>query len=135
MEAFKSWLDEQSIKVLPSSPTGKAISYALSQWNKMLVFLDHPEVDVDNNYVEGSLRPFVVGRNAWLFSQSVQGAEVSAAFYSLIETAKKNLVDPYSYLELLFKELPRCEELEDFEKLLPYNISEHFQIKKYLLAK
>ncbi len=135
MEAFKSWLDEQSIKVLPSSPTGKAISYALSQWNKMLVFLDHPEVDVDNNYVEGSLRPFVLGRNAWLFSQSIQGAEASAAFYSLIETAKKNLVDPYSYLELLFKELPRCEELEDFEKLLPYNISEHFQIKKYLLAK
>jgi len=135
MESWKAWLDALEPKVLPSSPTGKAIAYALGQWQKMLVFLDNPLVPVDNNFIEASLRPFVVGRNSWLFSQSVGGAQASAALYSLVETAKLNGIDPHDYLTLIFKELPKADSAEDFEKLLPYQAQAHFSLKPYQVAK
>ena len=65
-----------------------------------------------------------MGRNNWLFSQSVEGAHTSARIYSLIETAKMHLLNPVAYLTYLFTELPRCKTLKDYEALLPYNISD-----------
>ena len=63
-----------------------------------------------------------MGRNNWLFSQSVDGAHTSARLYSLIETAKMHLLNPVAYLKYLFTELPQCKTVSDYEALLPYNI-------------
>jgi hypothetical protein len=130
VEELKGWLDQHSEEVIPSSPTGKAISYALGQWNKLVVFLESGYVPIDNNFIERRIRPFTVGRNNWVFSVSQDGAEASAVFYSLIETAKLNGICPYDYLQIVFKELMKENDLESLEKLLPYNISNHFDVKK-----
>ena len=55
-------------------------------------------------------------------SQSVAGADASATLYSLIESAKLNGIGTYDYLLYLFKKIPHCQNIEDYEKLLPYNI-------------
>ena len=60
--------------------------------------------------------------NNWLFADTPQGAQASAHFYSLIETAKLNGLEPYHYLRYLFKELPKAQTLEQIEALLPFNL-------------
>jgi hypothetical protein len=69
---------------------------------KLITFLTHGEVPLDNNRCENSIRPFVVGRKGWLFSDTVKGAVASADLYSLVESAKANGVEPHAYLSLLF---------------------------------
>ncbi|MFN3078140.1 MAG: transposase domain-containing protein, partial [Alphaproteobacteria bacterium] len=68
--------------------------------------------------------PFVVGRKGWLFSSSVRGVKSSANLYSLIETAKANGLEPFAYLRHLFTELPTAQTVDDYEKLLPWNIDQ-----------
>lgn len=133
MDRLKVWVDLHQSKVLPKSLTGKAITYALDQWDKMLVFLENPLVPIDNNPTERSIRPFVVGRKNWLFAATPKGAHASATLYSLIESAKENSIEPFEYLKLIFKELPKAKELGDFKKLLPHEVKRHYDLQCYRL--
>ena len=78
------------------------------------------EVPISNNSAANALRPFVIGRKNWLFSDTVKGAKSSAIIYSLIETAKANGVEPYAYLTLILTDMQYMgkpfsnEELESF---------------------
>lgn len=81
-----------------------------------------PNVEIDNNPLENAIRPFALEERDWLFSDTVPGARASANLYSLIETAKANHVEPHAYLSLLFAQLPHAKTVEDFEKLLPWNV-------------
>ncbi|HUN77264.1 MAG TPA: transposase [Steroidobacteraceae bacterium] len=121
VKQFHAWLEAVAPKVLPQSLLGKAVHYALGQWAKLIVFLAHGEVPLDNNRCENAIRPFVLGRKGWLFSDTVKGAVASANLYSLVETAKANGVEPHSYLSLLFARLPFARTVDDFEHLLPWN--------------
>ena len=64
----------------------------------------------------------MVGRKNRLFSGTPDGAEAGALLYSLIETAKANKLEAYSYLRFIFEKLPMAETLPDYEALLPWNI-------------
>ena len=72
--------------------------------------------------MQNSIRPFVIGRKNWLFADTVKGAQASANLYSIIETAKANGLEPYTYLRLIFSALPMTTTLEDIEGLLPHRI-------------
>ena len=63
----------------------------------------------------------LVGRRNWLFSDTPKGANASAIYYSLIETAKANGLEPYDYFKDMLKKFPYAETMEDLEKLLPWN--------------
>ena len=117
---FHAWLEALAPKVLPESRLGKAVYYTLGQWPKLTRFLTHGEVPLDNNRCENAIRPFVVGRKGWLFSDTVKGAVASANLYSLVETAKANGVEPHAYLSLLFDRLPYVKTAADFEALMPF---------------
>ena len=86
---------------------------------KIRRILDNGEIEISNNWVENAIRPFALGRKNWLFSATVDGAHSSARIYSLLQTAKKNGKELYSYLVNLFEKLPYAETLADFEALLP----------------
>jgi len=73
----------------------------------------------DNNKIENAIRPFAVGRKNWLFSNTPRGARSSACFYSLIESAKANDLEPYYYLRYIFEKIPGCTNKEEFRNLLP----------------
>jgi hypothetical protein len=74
------------------------------------------------NRVENAIRPFVIGRRNWLFSQTTAGATASARLYSLVETARANGIEPHAYLSRLFAALPNATSAEHFESLRPWTI-------------
>ena len=118
---LKDWLDEKAVKIRPQSATGKAVAYTLGQWEKIVRYLDSPYLTPDNNAAERAIKPFVVGRKNWLFAGSPNGAKASSLFYSLIETAKENNLNPYGYLKWLFDQVAGLKGHNDREKLLPWN--------------
>src|SRR5690554_5129733 len=107
-------------QVLPKSALGKALHYLDGQWQRLTRFLDDGLIPLDNNAAENAIRPFVIGRKNWLFSQTPSGAQASAAIYSLIETAKANGLSPYEYLQFVFETLPTLGEDDDLGTLLPW---------------
>ena len=114
-----AWLEKKAVQVPPSTLLGKAVGYTLGQWEKLIRYLDHPQLTPDTNRVENKIRPFVVGRKNWLFSGSPSGAEAAANLYSLIETAKANGIEPYRYLRALIERLPNAVTDDDYRSLLP----------------
>jgi len=122
MVAFKGWVDNLLPGVPPTSALGKALSYTAKQWPKLVRHLEHPEVPVDNNYLENQIRPFAQGRRAWLFAHNPYGAQASANLYSLVSCARVNGLEPYTYLLHLLEELPKASTAEALEALLPWNV-------------
>ncbi len=106
--------------VVPGSLLGKALHYLSAQWSKLIRYADNGLWPIDNNLCENAIRPFVVGRRNWLFADTVAGAHASANLYSIIETCKANSIDPYAYLVSLFRKLPAAQTVDDFERLLPW---------------
>lgn len=121
VEKLKARLDALAPEVVPKSLLGKAVHYALGQWPKLTQFLDHAVIPLDNNRAENAIRPFVMGRKAWLFAATPNGAVASARLYSLVETAKANGLEPHAYLTHLFNELPKAKTVEEIEALLPWH--------------
>ena len=120
---LRIWLDQAQGQVPPQSLTGKALGYLDKQWQRLIAYLVDGRIEVDNNRCENAIRPFVIGRKAWLFSDTPAGADSSARLYSLIETAKANGVEPYAYLARVFAALPAATTLSQIEALLPWNIA------------
>ncbi|WP_420811240.1 IS66 family transposase [Desulfosediminicola ganghwensis] len=122
LDDFFLWLSKKAGQVAPKSLLGAAVNYTLNQWQRLLVYLDFPDMTPDNNAAENAIRPFVVGRKNWLFAGTQEGAKASATLYSLVETAKANNLEPYNYLRYLFEKLPFAESRPDLLKLLPMNL-------------
>lgn len=122
MEQFKVWV-EQLVPATPAkSALGQALGYTARQWPKLVKFLDHPEMPIDNNYTEQQIKQFAIGRKAWMFSHDCVGAQASANLYSLVMTARANAVEPFAYLSHLFEHLPAATTVEQIESLLPWNV-------------
>ena len=119
---FQAWLEQIAPQVLPKSTLGKAVFYTLEQWPKLTTFLEHAEVPLDNNRAESAIRPYVVGRKAWLFCDTQAGAIASTNLYSLVETAKANGKEPHAYLAALYRQLPTADTSDAIDALLPWNI-------------
>ncbi len=124
LDEFRSWLVRIVPEVVPSSRTGRAIAYTLKEWDKLIRYLDADFLTPDNNEIERAIRPFVIGRKNWLFSNTPRGAHASAAMYSLIESAKANKLEPYHYLRFLFTKLPVITGRDELKSLLPCYITE-----------
>lgn len=122
LDELKTWLDKSVTKVPKNSATYKAIYYALNQWEKLIAYCEDGRLNISNVLAENAIRPFVIGRKAWLFSDTTRGARASGTLYSLIETAKANGLEPYQYFKEVLSRLPHAERVEDIEALLPWNI-------------
>ena len=123
LDKLKAFLEKNISKVPADSLTWKAITYMLNQWSKLIVYCANGELRISNILAENAIRPFVVGRKAWLFADSSQGAKASAVCYSIVETAKLNGLEPYEYLHTVLSTLPYAETVEQVESLLPWNIN------------
>jgi transposase len=123
MEKFKKWLDEMYPTTLPKSPLGKAMNYCINLWPGLTRFLDDGRLEIDNNLTEQEIKPFVIARKNFLFASSVDGAEALCMHMSFIRTVKRHGHDPYRYYVKLLKNIPYCKTVEDYEKLLPWNMA------------
>jgi len=115
---YFKWIS--SISALPKSLLGEAITYSLNQ-RKYLenVYLDG-RLELSNNRAERSIKPFVQGRKQWLFSNTPNGAASSSIYYSIIETAKENNLNPFQYIKFLLENVPSAKS-SDMESLLPWS--------------
>ena len=112
------WLKENIIQVTPSSAIGKAISYSLPRWDKLMIYATDGKLEIDNNLVENSIRPIAIGRKNYLFAGSHQSAQNAAMFYSLLGTCKLKGIEPFSWLKNIFEVLPDYKA-NRLEELLP----------------
>jgi len=120
LDKLRKWLDASLPTVPPGTLTGKALNYLHNEWPKLIRYLEDGRLEIDNNRAENAIRPFVIGRKNWMFSNSVHGVKASANLYSLVESAKANGLEPYGYLRQVFTALPQAETVEDIEGLLPW---------------
>ena len=121
LNELKTWLELNRPRVDKGGLTGKAMTYLHNQWEKLMVYSTDGRLRLSNILAENAIRPFAVGRRAWLFADTPAGANASAIHYSLIETAKIHELEPYAYLNAVFKALPYADTVEKIEDLLPWN--------------
>ena len=89
-----------------SEKLSKAISYAVNQEKYLRRFLEDGNIPLDNGSSERYISSYSKGRANWLFADTMLGAEVNAAMYSIVETAKSNKVNPYEYIKYLLEKMP-----------------------------
>ena len=121
LNEFKTWLENNVSKVMKGSLTRKAMEYMLNQWPCLVGYCDRGDLQISNVLAENAIRPFAVGRRAWLFADTTQGARASATCYSLIETAKANQLEPSAYIHYVLNRIGEADTLEKLEALLPWN--------------
>jgi transposase len=120
-------------RYLPKSPMGEAMRYALKQWSILERFLEHGEVEIDNNLVENAIRPTAIGKKNWLFFGSEEAGQRSAVMYTLIENCRMHGIDPYAYLKDMLERLPTTTN-QQVDQLTPLNWKEKRQSPVNLAA-
>jgi len=119
IDAFFNWC--ANVNPMPKTPLGKAVQYCQGQCFWLEHFLLDGRLEIDNNRAERSIKPFVIGRKNWLFSNTPGGARASAVLYSVIETAKENGLNPFEYLTFVFRNAPNLRFAPaTTERLLPF---------------
>ncbi|EAQ81528.1 IS66-like element ISBlma9 family transposase [Blastopirellula marina] len=119
---FKTWLDAEREQLLPKSPIGQAATYTFNQWTALTRYCESGELKIDNNAAERTMRPVAIGRKNWLFVASRTGGERAAVLMSVVQTCKRNQVEPWAYLRDVFEQLPSLGEnptRENLDQLLP----------------
>ena len=123
-EAFKAYIDEISCRVALGSQLNKAIVYYMNHRESLERIFEDGRLSLSNNLAERAIRPIVMGRKNWLFSDSKAGGESNALYHSLIQTAKANGLDPEKYLVYLLTKMPNdpgYTEEHRIEAYLPWN--------------
>lgn len=125
VDAYFAWVKQQHVKSSSSSKLKEAVNYSVNQELYLRAFLEDPELPLDNNDAERSIRSFCVGKHSWHIIDSVKGAKASALLYSIAETAKANQLKPYEYFSYLLTELmeyPRENVPKDvLARLMPWS--------------
>lgn len=122
IDKLHGWVIDNKEKVPPKTKLGEAMTYWCNQAHKLTTYLKDGRINIDNNRAERAVKPFVIGRKNWLFSNTERGATASAVLYGIIETAKANglLVD--NYLQVCLDEL--ANKPESLTHLLPWNFKQ-----------
>lgn len=130
LETFKAWLESNVSKVMKGSLTRIAMDYALNQWPYLVGYCKRGDLQISNVLAENAIRPFALGRRAWLFADTTQGAHASATCFSLIESAKANGLEPSAYIHHVLEYIAAADTLEKLEDLLPWNVTLESASKK-----
>ena len=117
---LKDWMNNNMGKSPTDPLTSIALVYMNNQWSKLIFYCENGNLPISNILAENAIRPFMIERKVWLFADTPKGAHASGIFYSLIETAKENEIEPYAYFRHIFKALPYTDTVEKVEALLPW---------------
>ncbi len=120
VEQIEGNLQEHRDQVLPKSPMGQAVGYALGQWTELCLFLDDGAIPIDNNAAERQLRTVAVGRNNWTFCGSEAGGAWAATFYGLLGTCKLQRISPLTWLRDVLERI-REHPADRIDELTPRN--------------
>jgi transposase len=117
LDRIENWLAERAQSVLPKNVLGQAIGYARNQWEALRRYTADGRLTIDNNQSERTLRLQAIGRKNWLFLGSEQGGNTAKVLFSVLASAKRHYVEPWSYLRDVLNRL--AESPDDLTPLLP----------------
>ena len=120
MDAMEKWMQNVHTQCTPSDSMGKAIDYAYKLWPRLKRYALDGRYHIDNNPVERSQRPSVIGRKNYLFSKNDSGAVDNAIFYSLIESCDLVGLEPLKWLTDVLTNLHDDTSSEQIRLMLPY---------------
>ena len=124
MAELKATLDETMAQISRKSALAEAIKYTLGHWSGLNLFLEDGRIEVDNNTVERTMRPIALGRRNHMFAGNDGGARSWAILASLLQTAKLNDLDPYTWLNDVLERIVSGEvKSHELEQLLAWNWS------------
>lgn len=94
-----------------------------NQWRYLIAYLRHGNAEIDTNWVENQIRPVALGRKNWLFIGNENTGKTHALFYSLVDSAVLNGLNPRLYLHYLITQIHplRLKQVTPLP-LLPHNI-------------
>jgi transposase len=118
LEQFHQWLLAQRPEVLPKSPTGEAVSYALNNWEALRRYTEAGFLAIDNNVAEREMKKIAIGRKNWLSIGSPRGGQTAAVLFSFTSTCQRLGVEPWAYLQDVLTRLPAMH-IEQLSDLLP----------------
>jgi transposase len=118
LETLKTWIDKESLIVIPKSPIGKAMRYTLNQWDKIMIILINGKIELDNNLIENKIRPLALGRKNYLFAGSHKAAQRIAMMYSFFATCKATDTNPYKWLKNTLDKIGDTK-LSQLDELIP----------------
>jgi transposase len=124
LDEFNGWLKSVEPHVSTKSKIGKAVNYALNQWEYLIRYMLDGRIECSNNRSERSIKPFVINRKNFLFATSVPGARATAVLHSITETAKESRLDPFQYITYVLRTAAGLNIHTDtklIEQLLPEN--------------
>ena len=105
-EELHLWLRLERQRVPDGSAIAGAIDYSLNRWTALTAYLVDGNVAIDNNHIENLMRPWAMGRKAWLFAGSELAGQRAAVVMSLVQSARMNGHDPWAYLKDVLARLP-----------------------------
>lgn len=131
LDEFFEYLEKYQTEYSGKSKMQIAITYALNQKEYLMTYLKDGKAEISNNRGERMIKPFVIGRKNWLFTNTKSGAEMSSIYYSLVESAKLNNLDIHKYLEYILTRIQEEGKAVNYHKLLPYSadLPEDLKIK------
>ncbi|WP_010248253.1 IS66 family transposase [Acetivibrio cellulolyticus] len=124
LDAFWSWVEETSAISTTNENLTKALNYAKNQKKYLETFLEDGRLPISNNLCEANIKPYAVARRAWLFADTPKGATANAILYTLVESAKANILDVYEYLKYILEAMPNTDfknHPELLDKYLPWS--------------
>jgi transposase len=120
LEQFKEYLERERLRVLPKSPEGMALAYALSNWAALRRYAEDGDLSIDNNGAERSLRGIAVGRRNWTFFGSDNGGKTAAVLTSFMASCQRLKIDPWAYLRDTLERIAQ-HPVTKLDELLPGN--------------
>jgi transposase len=120
LKDLKQWLDEHLQKVALKSTIGKAIVYCRDRWKGLSTYCKYSYTEIDNNPVERSIRPMVIGRKNYLFAGSDESVERAACSYSFFITCGLHDVNPKAWIEDVFEKIEHLKPSQ-YHTLFPQN--------------
>lgn len=126
LDAFWSWVEETSALHTTNTKLTEALTYATNQKQYLETFMEDGRLPISNNLCEANIKPFATARRAWLFADTPKGATANAVLYTLVESARINELDVFTYLKYLLTEMPNNQHLEHpeiIDNYLPWSTS------------
>lgn len=120
LEQLHAYLQKISSEVLPKSEAGRAVAYALKNWEALTRYIGDGDLPIDNNHTERSLRGIAVGRNNWLFVGSDRAGKAMAILRSFVSTCELVKIDPFAWFEDVLGRIGQ-HSIQNLDELLPHH--------------
>jgi hypothetical protein len=120
VDKLHHYLLEIQLEVLPKSPEGRAVSYALKNWQALTRYLEDGGLHIDNNRTEHTIRGIAVGRGNWMFFGSDIGGRTAAVLRSFVTSCQRVHVDPFAWFKDILTRIP-SHSINRIAELLPHN--------------